>query len=232
MAEADWTELLNSIGTGVVDRGVTAGIARPNGGGDFLYGFNSITNTPGAVGLHTNQTNFTPAAKGGSVRAAFKRGLSGGNTNFSPFLFIGAQGNDISDNAYILGLDDDDPHQIVLRKGAMSSGVPSAAIGSSGVLAKSSASYSNNTWLHLRLDMIVNTNGDVLLQAFASDLDTYAVTAPTWVAVPGIEEFIDDALQVNSGLAAYTSGYIGFGFQSADVTRRSYIDHVEIFRQL
>ena len=232
MAEADWTELLNSIGVGVVDRGVTTGQARPNGGGSFLYGFNSLSNTPGAIGLYTNQVNFAPMAKGGSVRGAIKRGTSGGNTNFSPFFFLGGQGNNISDNAYLLGLDDDDPHQIVLRKGAFSGGVPSASLGTSGILAKSNASYSINTWLHLRLDMIANANGDVLLQAFINDLLSNPVTSPVWVAVPGLEEFIDDAIAVNSGSQPYTSGYGGYGFQVADVTRRGYVDHLEIFRQL
>lgn len=232
MAEADWTALLNSASISSIDRGVTSQPTKPNGGGNFVYGFNSINNAVGASGLYINLVNFNPMAQGGSIRGAIRRGVSGGPTSFSPFFFIGAQGNDIGDTAYLIGLSDEDPHQIVIRKGAISDGIPSGAVGTSGILAKSTATFANDTWLHVRLDMIVNGNGDVILQAFENDLDANPVTAPVWTAITGAAEVIDDALQVQSGTAPLTSGRAGFGFQSADVTRRGYIDHVEVFRQL
>ncbi len=234
MAEVDWSVLASSLSIGTLDRGVTNGIARPSGGGNFVYGFNSLAVTSGAAALLTNQTNFapTPANKGGSIRGAVKRLPSGGVIGFSPFLFIGGQGSDVTDNAYLLGLENADPHAIVLRKGKIIEGVPSAAVGASGVLAKSTSTFANDTWLHLRLDMIVNLTGDVLLQAFRSDLVANPVSAPVWVAIPGISTFIDDALGINSGSAPYTSGRMGFGFQSADVARRGAFDHLEAFRQL
>lgn len=68
------------------------------------------------------------------------------------------------DSAYLLGLSDDDPHRIVLGKGAVTVGLPTAD--GPGVLLKSSASFTQATWLHLRLDVIVNTNGDVVLKVF------------------------------------------------------------------
>lgn len=231
MASGDWTELGGSLIAGTVARGVTAGIAPPAGGGSFLYGWNSLSASPGAHGLFCNLGSFAPMAKGGSVRAAVQRGISGGPLNFTPLLFIGAQGGNVGDLAYILGLQDDDPHRIVLRKGAINGGIPPGASGS-GILRRSTSAYAPGTWLHLRLDMIVNLNGDVILQAFQNDLGAHVVTAPTWGNIPGLAEFRDDALGINSGSAPYTSGRIGFAFATKDVTRRGYIDQVECYRQL
>lgn len=244
MGSTNWTELTNGLSINSVDRGVTTGIARPNGGGSFIFGFNSMTTATGAAGYFANQVNFAPGAKGGSIRGAVQRGISGGVTNFSPFLFICGQGPDVGDSAYILGLQDDDPHRIVLRKGSIIAGVPNASPGSDGILRRSTATYTPGTWHHLRMDAVVNTNGDVILKVFRSDLSTRAVTAPIWSAVPGIEDstitsthgagtaFVDDGLGVNSGSASYTSGRFGFAFSVSDVTRRGYFDHIEVYRQL
>lgn len=232
MAQADWTVANDSLDTATVRRGVTAGIARPSGGGSFLYGMNSIAIASGAVALFVNLANFAPMAKGGIVRGAIKRGVSGAPSNFSPFLFIGLQGPSVNDNAYLLGLADEEPSRIVLRKGKLSDGIPAAAPGSLGVLRRSTQSYAVDTWLHLMLMMVYNTNGDVVLQCFQSDLGAHAVTAPSWAAIPGMDAFTDDALGVNSGSVPYTSGRVGFGGAFKDVTRRMYFDHIAPERQL
>lgn len=238
MAESEWTALVDDPGLAAIDRGVTAGVARPNGGGSFIFGFNSLTNAELAAALYTNQTNFapTPALRGGSVRAAVKRGISAGPINFAPFLIAGLQGTSSSDVAYLLGIGDADPAHIVLRKGSIFGGLPDEPPDTSptghGVLSRSVATYGKDTWLHLRLDWIVNLNGDVLLQVFRNDLNAHPVTAPVWVAEPGLEQFIDDTLEVNSGTAPYTSGRMGFGFKSRDISRRGFFDHIEIARQV
>jgi hypothetical protein len=85
--------------------------------------------------------------------------------------------------------------------------------------------------VHLRLDAIVNTNGDVVLNCYENNLALNPVTAPVWEAIPGISQFIDDQLGINSGSQPFTSGRGGFGFATKDVTRRSYVDYVEIQRQ-
>src|SRR5690606_7520311 len=97
MAEADWTFLNNGLDIAAVDRGVTAGIARPPGGGSFLYAFNSLAAVEGSVALFANLPNFAPMAKGGSIRSALQRGPGGGPTGFSPFLFLCCQGNSVND---------------------------------------------------------------------------------------------------------------------------------------
>jgi hypothetical protein len=239
MAEADWANLGGAaLDTANVDRGVTTGVTRPNGGGSFVYGFNTLTTAAGACGKYCDLTNFNPiqpaaSAGGGSIRGAIQRALSAGSTGFSPFLFIGLQSATVEAQGYLLGLEDEDPHRIVLVKGALNAGIPSDEVGSQGILLKGNASYSPGTWLHVRLDMIVNLNGDVLLQCFENDLTANAVTSPSWSPIAGATEFVDDALQINSGSAAFTSGYAGFAFATGgNLSRRAYFDHIELSRQL
>lgn len=230
MAQADWTYLNDGLDIATVDRGVTAGVARPPGGGSFLFGFNSLTVAKGAVALFANQANFAPMAKGGSVRGCVQRGPGGGPTGFSPFLFLCCQGMSVNDNAYELGLSDDDPHRVVLRKGSIVAGLPASE--GPGVLLRSSESFAQGTWLHLRLDVVVNPNGDVVLSAFQNDLGLHPIgTAPDWQPIGGMPAFIDDALGINSGSKPLTSGRGGFGFAAADVTRRGFFDQLEVHRQ-
>lgn len=232
MGEIDWTIAGDSLAQPSIDRGVTNGVARPNGGGNFVYGFASLEVVTGSVVLFANQTNFAPNAKGGSVRGALKRGIGGGKEGFSPFLVLGMQGSSVSDEGYLLGLSDADPSRIALRKGVINSGVPGDVVGSGGILAVSTDTFDWDEWLHLRLDQVVNGNGDVLLKCFRNDLDSNPVTSPVWEAVPGLDDIVDDTLGVNTGSSPFTSGRFGFGFASQDVTRRGYVDHVEVFRQL
>lgn len=240
MASNDFTELVNSLSTGTVRRGVTSGEAKPNGGGAFVYGFNSVTTGEGSVGLFVNQNNFAPiegpaSAGGGSIRAVMKRGLSGGTTGFCPMIFIGLQGNDVTDSGYILGLSDADPAHLVLKKGSFNTGVPDAVPvpTSNTLLMRSVNSYANNTYVHVRLDMIVNDNSDVILKVYSNDLSVNPIgTAPVWTPVSGMSMFVDDALAVNSGSPPFTSGYLGFGYWTNNVARRVYFDNIEAVRQL
>jgi hypothetical protein len=229
MAESDWTSLADALDTATVARGVTSGATPPSGGGTFVYGANSLVLADGGFGLYYNAVDFAPMAKGGSVRGAVQRGVSGGKTNFSPFLFLCLQGNSVNDEGYLLGLSDEDPHKVSLVKGVLASGIPSASPGDLGVLRKSTGTFSAGTWLHLRLDAVVNTNGDVILKCYRN---TASVASPTWEAIPGMTDFTDDSLSINTGSAPFTSGYAGFGGHVADVTRRMYWDQIEVHRQL
>lgn len=238
MAEANWTVLGSSVALGNVRRGVTAGTTPPSGGGTYVYGFNSVAAVTGTVGLYTNQANFIPTAKGGSIRAAVRRGTSASPTGFSPFLYVGLQGTSISDNGYMLGLSDAAPANLVLRKGALSEGIVDGETGDEGILAKSTDTFDEGTWYHLRLDMIVNPSGDVILRVYQNDLTANAVSAPVWAAVDGMDAetdgaaFVDDALGVNSGSLPFATGYMGYGFQVDGLSRRSYFDHIECLRQI
>lgn len=243
MAQADWAFLTSGLSALEVDHGVTAGTEKPNGGGSFVYGFNSLEIISGAVALTNTQANFAPMSKGGSIRGAVKRGISGGPTGFSPFLFIGLQGSAVSSAGYMLGLSDGDPYHIELRKGALNVGLPDEGAdpdAGNHVLMRSVAAFDPDTWHHLRLDMILQGTGDVLLQCFQNDLGAHAVGSPTWAVIPGMEGpqtpdingFIDDSLGVNTGSAPFTSGKAGFGIHVADVARRAYFDQLEVIRQL
>jgi len=241
MASTDWTLLEESLGMPQVDRGVTAGIVRPNGGGDFVYGFNSLELADGAVGLHASQQGFAPMASGGSIRGAIQRGRSGGPQNFAPFLFLGLQGQSVNDAAYLLGLGDDDPHHIVLKKGALTSGLPDLepAPDSNSVLMRSTNAFAPATWLHLRLDAIVQGSGDVLLQVYQNNLVAHSVTSPVWEVVPGMEGpfapgfygFVDDALGINTGSQPLVGGRAGYGFYTTDTQRRGFFDQIQVGRQ-
>jgi hypothetical protein len=231
MAETDWTYLNDGLDIATVDRGVTAGISCPPGGGSFLFGFNSLVAAQGAVGLFANLVSFAPMPKGGSIRGCLQRGPGGGPTGFSPFLFLCCQGNSVNDSAYLLGLSDDDPHRIVLRKGAVAVGLTGAD--GPGVLLKSAESFAQGTWVHLRLDVIVNANGDVVLAVFQNDLSAHPLDAAAdWQPVAGMVGLIDDQLGINTGSQPLTSGRGGFGCSVQDVTRRTYFDHLELFRQV
>ncbi len=231
MGETDWTYLNDGLDIATVDRGVTAGIAKPPGGGNFLFAFNSLAAVEGAVALFANLPSFAPMAKGGSIRGCVQRGPGGGPTGFSPFLFLLCQGNSVNDSAYLLGLSDDDPHRIVLRKGSVAVGISDSE--GPGVLLASGESFTQGTWLHLRLDAIVNDNGDVVLKVFQNDLSAHPLgSTPNWEEVPGMAQLIDDHLGINTGSQPLTSGRAGFGTAVSDVTRRSFFDHVELMRQL
>ena len=140
-------------------------------------------------------------------------------------LFIGLQGSSVNDLGYLLGLSDNDPHEIILVKGSPIAGLDPTA---TSVLKSSSETFVPDTWLHLRLDMIVNPNGDVILKAFRNKLD---VTSPTWDAIPGISDFTDDALSVNSGSAPFIGGRGGYAFETSDIQRRGFFDQFELHRQ-
>ena len=246
MAQADWSPLTDNLSSTLVDNGVTAGTAKPTGGGTHVYGFNALAADDGVVGYFAGQAGFIPTAKGGTMRAAIRRGPASGPTGFAPFLFMGLQSDAAASAAYILGLSDADPYHIVLRKGTLITGVPDGAVepaGGNNVLMRSTQAFATDAWLQLRLDMIVQGTGDVLLQVFQNDIDAAgsgSVNAPNWVVVPGmegpqaptLEGFVDDALAINTGSAPYTAGRVGYGMRSQAVGGRGFFDHIEVARQL
>lgn len=247
MAELDWTIMNDALDVASVKRGTTSGLVKPPStiGNNFVYAFNSLAVVTGAVGFFANQVGYAPMAAGGSVRGCLKRLPSGGPAGFSPFLFVGAQGPSVNDAAYMLGLSNADPSRVVLKKGVISTGITDAAPDApvNGILLRSTGEVSPDEWRHLRLDMIVNTNGDVLLQVFENDLTVQGIgTAPVWNQIGGMEGplsadaapidgFIDDALAIASGSPPYTSGRAGYGFACSDVTRRAAFDHIEVMKQ-
>lgn len=207
-----------------------------------MYAMRSLTNNDGAVSLYTDLTNFSPMSAGGDVSCALLKAGGGGNDSHSPFIFLGAQGVDIFDQAYILGLTETDPTYIELRKGQLEQGLTGDPVGTSGVLARSTNPVSVGTWVHLRLEMVVNASGDVVLNVYQNDLGLNSVASPSWVKVAGMSDvvggdpsgataFIDDAVGANSGSLPYTSGRGGFGARFSDISRVCLFDHLTLDRQ-
>lgn len=233
MAESDFG--IFGAAAGDIGRGVTAGFTPPNGGGNFVFGFNSKVTGAKAAGLYYNAAGFAPLrddesnATGGSVCGALQRGRSVSAVGFSVGLFINLQSTTENDKAYILGLSDDDPSAIVLAKVAPITGLDAEA---TTTLRVSSETFTWETWLQLRLDAIVNPNGDVVLKCLQNDLDINPVTSPNWEAIPGMADFIDDALGINSGSDPMAGGYGGWYFQSTISGARGLIDQFTMSRQM
>ena len=234
MAAADWVLAANSLDAPDVAHGPSAGFTPPGGGGTFIYGVNSLTNVVGTFARYATpqspNTNFNPMLSGGEISAAVQRGTGGGTTGMAAFIFLGLQGTDVGDDCYMLGLADGDPSHICLRKGSMSSGLPDVAPGGpDGILRRSTISFVPGTWVHLKLEMVVNGNGDVVLNCQYST--AVSVASPLWQAIPGISGFIDDALGVNSGSLPFVSGRAGFGASVADSVRRCFFDQLVLAKQ-
>lgn len=249
MGQLDWKDVGGSLSTASLARGVTNGIDRPPSviANDFVYGYNSLSATvTGAHGKYIDLTGFTPTGSllsvpdgGGSVRGCVKRVSSPNNTGMSPMLFFCGQGAPVSvnDKAYILGLLDADPYEIVLAKAPLVGGLVESDA-NVAILARSSDQYAmgDGLWHHLRLDAIVEPNGDVLLKCFANDLDAHPIGTPggpVWEAIPGYPTngFVDDALQIATGSPPLWGGYAGFAFQVAQsLNRRGAFDAVEAYR--
>jgi hypothetical protein len=232
MSSTDWTELTGSASTSDLRRGLTdsPGPGICNGGGTFCYGLGSVVDTTLLAGMFYSDAGWITTPKGGRVMAAMvKAGKgtdSGNNLLYAPFLFCNLQGALTTSNGYILGLTEEEPARIMLRKGALSSGMDPA---DSGMISLSADSFAKDTWVHLRLDVIEQPSGDVLLKVFQNDLTANAVTAPSWAAISGMDDFTDDSLGHATGSVPYTSGgRMGFGFYSeAAVNRYGYVDHFQ-----
>lgn len=206
---------------------MTSAVVAPAGGGSWVYATHSLVSAAGIVALYSGLTNFSPMAKAGDVSAAvYKTG-----SLCSAFVFVCLNGQGSANSAYILGLSDDSPAHIVLRKGQIVNGLPDVAPGSQGVLRRSAATVADATWVHIKLEAISEPGGDVVLNVYQSDLSLYDVDAPVWAAVAGMASFTDDALQVNSGSAPLTSGRVGFGSVSSEINRIAAFDEIVTNRQ-
>jgi hypothetical protein len=237
MAEANWTTLTDSISSPTILRAATSGLGVPAGGGDFVYAWNTTSaGFTGAHGVFYNAVNFAPMARGGRISAAICRLPSGGVLDFAPMIYIGLQGNSVNDNGYILGLQDSSPTRLVLRKGAISGGIPdgddSDPASAPNILRRSIESFDVGEWIHVQLEFVANGGADAILRVRQNDLTVNDVTSPVWDPVDGMDDFVDDAVGINTGSVPFSSGYVGYAFYASNVTRRAAVDHVLITRQL
>lgn len=233
MAQANYPEISDAASTASIPRGVvtSAVVPIPSGGGSFVFAAHSIDTSPGVVALYHNGSGFIPTSKAGDFTGAVRKGGAGGS-GFSAYIFVNLGGSNSTDAAYILGLSDTEPSHLELRKGTLASGLPDLAPGGNSILRRSTATFALGTWVHLRLECVLEPTGDVVCNAYSSDLSLHAVTSPVWVAIPGMAAFTDDFLQVNTGSAPLSSGRMGFGGTFAEINRIASFDQVVPARQL
>lgn len=247
MGQADWNDLGSSISEASLKRGVTAGLTPPPSSisNSFVYGYNSVDGTvTGAHGKYVDLSGFTPTGSGpavpdggGSIRGCVKRVPGSNNTGFTPLLFFCAQGSppSVNDEAYMLGLLDADPYEITLAKGLIIGGIVED-VESIAILASSSAQYNigDDQWHHLRMDCLVEPNGDVLIKCYENDLSSQPIgDTPSWQNIDGFnpDGFIDDRLRIASGSDPLLGGYCGFAFAFSEaLNRRAAFDAIEAYR--
>jgi hypothetical protein len=248
MGATDWSELSDNALQANVPHGVinaaAIGGSPPGSGSSFVYAMNSAINSAAVVASYTTVSGFSPVAKGASISGAIQRCVSGGPSGWSVWLFAALQGGSSLFSAYALGLADGGTGaHIVLQRAPLSFGMADNAPGTanSGTLARGTATYPPGTWVQLMLEVVCNTNGDVVLNCYQNDLTVVdaSVQTPTWAPVPGISQFIDDAVGANvSNLLAQNPqsplapGFVGWGMQSSQAARRAAISTVQIAAQL
>lgn len=225
MGQADWAEISDALSSASLARTITASITGPAGSNGFVWAYNSLDATvTGAHGWFVNLTGFAPTGSGpsvadggASIRGCVKRVSSPNSIGMSPFLFACLQGGstpNVNDWAYMLGLSDSAPYEIVLAKAPIVSGLR-ADDENVSILRQSSDQYSmgDGLWHHIRLDAIVQNNGDVVLSCFENDLTVNPIgNPPSWTPISGMSNFIDDAAQIQTGSAPLWGGCVGFAF--------------------
>ena len=247
MSQNDWADLDGGLTEEQVLRGATAGTAAPNGGGAHVFGFRSVESASGAVGKYCIQQDYSPidGARGGRITGCIKRPAGGTVNGHSAFFFFAAESANVAARAYLLGLSDEQQPHIELRKGQIADGLPAPALVQPSVapniLMRSTDTFPADEWQHLRLDVIVQGTGDVILQVYRNDLSIRTVSSPLWQFIPGMigpfspsfVGFVDDSLSFQTGSAPLNNGgHMGFGARFTVAHRAAFFDHISIDRQI
>lgn len=236
MAEADWALIpAPGLDTTDVPRGVTNGLTRPahSGTNNFCFAYRAATSGAGFAGYTCDVSGVNPtgAGKGGSMRIALKRYSA--NATYAPMFGLIKAASPIGEG-YMLGLSEATGYQIALKKGAPSGGLDASG---SDILRLSTQSYSDvgdaaDVWIHLRLDVLVNPHNDVVLNVYENDLSTYDVDTPTWTAIDGMAQFIDDSVGVLTGSLPHTGPfYFFFGMYCEAAGSMCAFDHAQVYLQ-
>jgi hypothetical protein len=89
-------------------------------------------------------------------------------------------------------------------------------------------------WFHLKLDMLLQPNGDITLQVFRNDLiDDHTVDNPHWVALNQTVELVENDPVLLNPTAYSGTAEVGAGFGCqliTGLTHDTYIDWVRIFK--
>lgn len=241
MGSADWDDAAGS--SGQVRRGVTYALGAPPSAGSVSFGAKSESSSPAAWAMHANQTEFDPVVpgKGSMVLGAIRAAHVSSAPRSCPLVFAALQPDplppptpgpaDIGSAAYLLGLSSSG--RLTLVKGAPSDGIPDAVPGTMGVLRRSDQVFAPEAWLHVRLDVVVNATGDVVVRARRNDLAAHTLALPTWEEIPGMALVIDDRLGMNTGSRPFgviSGGYAGFGAHHPVIDSVATFGRVDVLR--
>jgi hypothetical protein len=236
MAIADWSYQAGINGS--AHHGPTLEIAPPPGGGDFAYGFNSadVTGT-GVVSLCITPPafNFT---KGGEISAVLTK-VSAEGDGHSVFIFTqlgnGTEVGSVTNKVYMLGIQNDPTNRLVLCKGLINNGIPNGDPGTTNggtrIIAKGSESVDVGSWVHVRLQAVVQVGGDVLLVAEKNEVSLGS--PPVWTPIPGMpDRIVDGVTQIVTGSAPLITGRAGFGWHFTATNKAAGVDYIEGARQV
>jgi hypothetical protein len=237
MAESNWTDFTNGLLAAQVIKGVSmAPVFEPPDSaapinGKFIYYFHTQGVTPGVAARYYDETDFDPtgAGKGGTISGCMRR--YSGQSGFYPFFCI-VDDNNINQPpyGYILGLTNSSSStsKLMLRKGSLVANMTET----DEYLRISNGTYDTG-WFMFRLDLILNPQGDVVLNVYECDLDSYQPDNPTWAAVDGMDMYVDDSGGILTGVTPYTGGYyFGYGIYTEGQTDLTgMFDFIAINRQ-
>lgn len=227
MASSDFTDLLDGVQDGVAVSGVTAGLPSAPGIGPEIFAFNSGNSS--SVGAIAKRYSAVTFEYGSTMSAAMVRYTGTNQSGHSVFVFSCLNGDPGGDSAdqpcYMLGLADGSPGHIVLAKTTPNLGLMDGSPGNFGILRKSVDPIPLGTWVHLRLQTVVQSNDDVIIRCFRNANSDFSA-APDWQPIPGMDEFIDDVTQVNTGTPTLTAGPAGFGYKFAAPALAGAVDHI------
>lgn len=225
-------------------RGVSNAFTRPYGGGNFVYAFRSADSSVGFAGWAINLANFNPIAsgKGASLSCAIKK-YDSNKVTYAPMFGLVNSLNPSTGNGYLLGLTEGTSYYYACKKGNPAGGLSASA---SNILRKSRDAYTNvgdgmAAWHHLKMDVIVNPHNEVHLKFYKNALQVAhaagvggPVDDPEWLAIPGMEDFIDDSAGVLTLSLPYTGSFFAiFGHYCSNVPGASSLfDHFVCARQL
>lgn len=219
--------MAGNLDTSAVSYGKTTEASFSPPEGSECLGFHSLDNVSGFTGLTLNVSGFNPIAghKGGIFYAILKKQIPqyGGAPVVGFVDSPSAQGG----SGYLLGLSEEAPSRIILRKGTLGSGM---SISGTGVLRLSDESFLDATWVELALYLTVNLQGDIALRIRRRD----PVIAGTWSAVPGMADIVDDIIGKASGSVPVEGDFFPvFGhYNSGQSGRVSLFDYMRVSRQL
>ncbi len=231
MASTDWTPFVNQASSAELVVGATMAPSLSPPDGSFSFGGRALVSGEKFSGMLYNGFYPLASGKGGSIRAYLRKHTPiTGTAAYAPMIFFADDYDMVQDpSGYILGLSEGAPYYIMLAKGKLSNGLKTTA---AGKLQLGTTPYDSAQWIGLRLDLIHNPQGDLVLDVYYDSAG--APAAPVWARPAGISAaFVDDRLGVLSGsLPNVSQKYMGFGVYTNALGAVAAIDYVRAFQQL